>query len=230
MNKRLIALITGWTIVIMAIAAGFVFGYALPQFSTPQQDVQLSIHIQSNRVLYLAMLGGVLFIQILDVIASYTFFKFFQEDHRTIASISGWLRFIYTLIFIYGTVFLIQNFTAEEASNDWILSNFHLFQDIWTFGLIIFGIHILLLGYLMKLHGHILIILWIVALIAGGSYSLVSSLKLLEVNPEFTENLELVLALPMTIGELALAVWMIVKGGTHDLKVQKQIESVSIYS
>ena len=80
MNQRLIARITGWTIVIMALAAGFVFGYAIPDFSSPQPGDQLQIHIQSNRGLYLAMLVGIIFIQILDVIASFTFYKFFQED------------------------------------------------------------------------------------------------------------------------------------------------------
>lgn len=197
----------------MAITAGFVFGYALPQFSTLQQDVQLSMHIQSNRGLYLAMLVGILFIQILDVIASYTFFKFFEEDNRIIAAVAGWSRFIYTLIFIFGTLYLIQNLTTLGASDDMILANFAKFDSIWTFGLVHFGIHIVLLGYLMKLHKPIPIILWVLTLIAGFSYSLVSSLKFMNFNPDFTETLQMALALPMTVGELALAIWMIAKGG-----------------
>lgn len=71
------------------------------------------------------------------------------------------------------------------------------------------------LGYLMKLHGGIHKILWLLALIAGISYSLVSTLKLLEFEPEFTENLEMILALPMTVGELGLAIWMVAKGGKN---------------
>lgn len=213
MNQRLIALITGWTIVIMAITAGFAFGYALPGFSSPEQGISLQLHLQDNRGLYLAMLIGIIFVQLLDVIASFTFFKFFQKDHRTIALVSGGLRFVYTLIFCFGTLFLIRNISSDTASDRWILSNFESFQNIWTFGLIIFGIHIVLLGYLMKLHGRIHTILWILAMIAGCSYSLVSGLKLMDFNPEFTGNLEMVLALPMTLGELGLAIWMIVRGG-----------------
>ena len=35
----------------------------------------------------------------------------------------------------------------------------------------------------------------------------------MDFNPEFTGNLEMILALPMTVGKLGLAIWMIVKGG-----------------
>jgi hypothetical protein len=149
----------------------------------------------------------------LDVLVSFTFYKFFAHDNRKIAAISGGLRFVYTLIFILGTFFLFRNLTSDAVSDEWILSNFQSFQNIWTFGLIIFGIHIVLLGYLMKRHGRIHDILWVLALIAGCSYSLISSLKLVGFNPEFTGILDMILALPMTIGELALAIWMILKGG-----------------
>ena len=155
MNQRSTARITGWTIVIMATVAGFVFGYALPEFSSLQQGDQLQMHVQSNRELYLAMLVGIIFIQTLDVITSFTLFRFFLEDHRTIASVSGGLRFMYTLIFSFGTLFLIRNLTSHTTSDEWILSNIESFYNIWTFGLIIFGIHIVLLGYLTKLHERI---------------------------------------------------------------------------
>lgn len=213
MNQRLIALITGWAIVIMAIAAGFVFGYALPEFSSIQTGDQIQQQILSNRGFYLAMLAVLIFIQVLDLIVSYTFCKFFLNTHRNIASLSGALRFIYTFIFSCGTLYLIRNLTTDQVADEWMLSNFQSFHNIWTFGLIIFGIHILLLGYLMKLHERIHPILWTLALIAGCSYSLVSGLKLVDFNPELTGNLEMILALPMTVGELGLAIWMIVKGG-----------------
>jgi hypothetical protein len=197
----------------MAIVAGFVFGYALPEFSTPTGGGSIQARIENRQSLYLVMLGGLIFIQILDVLVSFTFYKFFAHDNRKIAAISGGLRFVYTLIFSLGTFFLFRNLSSETATDDWILANFQSFQNIWTFGLIIFGIHIVSLGYLMKLHGRIHAILWILALIAGCSYSLVSSLKLMDFNPTFTANMEMILAIPMTVGELGLATWMILKGG-----------------
>ncbi len=215
MNKRSFALFTGWSIIIMALVAGFVFGYALPEFSSAKEGMSLQEFIESKQSLYFAMLAGLIFIQVLDLIVSYTFYKFFLQQHRKMAAISGGLRFLYSLIFIFASLFLFKNLTDNTVYDEWILSNIQFFHNIWTFGLIIFGIHILLLGYLMKLYGGIHKILWLLALIAGISYSLVSTLKLLEFEPEFTENLEMILALPMTVGELGLAIWMVVKGGKN---------------
>lgn len=218
MNQRLTALITGWTIVIMALASAFVFGRAMPHFTLPNETASLMSIIQSERKLYYAMLAGLLFIQFLDLLASYTFFRFFLEDNPQIARFSAALRFVYTLIFIWAGFYLFQNLSTAPLSDAMILSNFKTFHWIWTFGLIIFGVHIFLLGFLMKWHESIHPLLWIMALVAGLSYSLTSILKLIGFNPDILETLELALALPMIFGELALAIWLIAKGGKLSAK------------
>jgi hypothetical protein len=65
----------------------------------------------------------------------------------------------------------------------------------------------------MKLHPPIPKILWYLALIAGISYVVVHFLKLTLTQSDIVSNLEMILALPMAIGELGLAVWLIMKGG-----------------
>lgn len=224
MNQRLTALITGWTIVIMALASAFVFGRAMPHFTLPNETASLMSIIQSERQLYYAMLAGLLFIQFLDIIASYTIYRFFLEDHPQIARISAALRFVYTLIFIWAGFYLFRNLSTAPLSDAMILSNFKSFHWIWTFGLIIFGIHLLLLGFLMKWHESIHPLLWLMALVAGLSYSLTSILKLIGFNPDLLETLELILTLSMIFGELALAIWLIAKGGK--LTAQKVLKTI----
>lgn len=65
----------------------------------------------------------------------------------------------------------------------------------------------------MKLHPPIPRILWYLTLIAGISYVFVHYLKLTLTQSAIVSNLEMILALPMAIGELGLAVWLIMKGG-----------------
>jgi presenilin-like A22 family membrane protease len=79
--------------------------------------------------------------------------------------------------------------------------------------LVVFGFHILLIGFLMKLHQKIPQILWYITLLAGVSYVVVSALKLVSPDAQLVDTLVMVLALPMTIGELGLAVWLLIKGG-----------------
>jgi len=66
----------------------------------------------------------------------------------------------------------------------------------------------------MKLHKLIPKILWYLTIVAGVSYIFVHLLK--TTSPQLTELNNLInniLALPMTLGELGLAVWLIIKGG-----------------
>lgn len=213
MNKRRIAVITGWTLILMAIVAGFSVGYAFAEFNLPNQIDSLKENILTNQGLYRNMLIGILIILILDLLVSYTLYEYFKDDNRRISIISGGLRIIYTLIFGIATFYLTKNLNINELTNQTIYTNFQLFQSIWNGGLVIFGFHIILIGILMKLHKRIPRILWYLALIAGVSYVIVHVLKLTSPSSEFVSTLAMILALPMALGELGLAIWLLVKGG-----------------
>lgn len=193
----------------MTIVAIFSIGFAYGEFSVSEK---LDVIIRKNN-LYIAMISGIFIIIILDFIVAYTLYKFFEVDNKKIAITSGIIRAIYTVIFGFATYYLAINLNTNELTNEIADSNFNLFQTIWNSGLVVFGFHIILIGYLMKLHMKIPKILWYITLIAGISYVVLSSLKLGSPNSELVKNLELVLALPMTIGELGLAIWLLIKGG-----------------
>lgn len=212
-NNRILAKITGYSLLLMAILAGFAFGFVLPKvFKSGQLDIVQS-NLASNLQLYNWMLIAILLVLLLDILVSRTLYMYFKNDNRKIALLSGVLRIVYTVIFGTAVFYLTKNLNSTETSNEIIVNNFQLFQSIWSAGLILFGIHLLFVGILMKLHPPIPKILWYLALIAGISYVFVHFLKLTLTHPDIVSNLEMVLALPMAIGELGLAVWLIIKGG-----------------
>ncbi|NNJ55098.1 MAG: DUF4386 domain-containing protein [Bacteroidia bacterium] len=217
MIKRQIAIASGVSLILMAIVAGFSVGYAYSEFYRPEQLELLKDNILQNQGLYQNMLIGILIIIILDLLVSYTLYKFFENDNKRMSIISGVIRVIYTVIFGIATYHLTKNLNASDLSNEVINSNFEQFQLIWYSGLVVFGFHIILIGVLMKLHQKIPKILWYITLIAGVSYILVHALKLTSPNSEFVSTLTMILALPMAIGELGLALWLIVKGGKAEL-------------
>ena len=215
MKTRRIAIITGWSLILMAIIAGFSFGYALSEFYQPHKSSFIKSNIQNNTPLYLYMLIGMFLILILDVIVTYTLYEFFKNCDRKISLLSGVLRMVYTLIFGLAIFYLTKNLNISELTNEGVNANFHSFESLWSGGLILFGFHILLIGILMKLHNKIPKILWYLTLIAGISYTIVNALKFIELNLVFLSKLEIVLAIPMALGELGLAVWLLLKGGNH---------------
>ncbi|MCP9767986.1 DUF4386 domain-containing protein [Lacihabitans sp. LS3-19] len=214
MNKnRTFAKITGYSLFLMAIIAGFAFGFVLPKIFNPSQLDLVKINLASNLPLYKWMLLAIIAILLLDLLVSWTLYVYFKNDNKKIALLSSILRIAYTLIFGIATYYLTKNLNYSEKSKETIIQNFQLFQSTWSAGLIIFGIHLFFVGVLIKLHSKIPKILGFLALIAGISYVIVHFLKLTVSPSDLVSNLEMILALPMAIGELGLAFWLIIKGG-----------------
>lgn len=220
MNKRISALLTGWTLIVMAIVAGFSIGFAFSEFNQAKDLESLKYLIQTRQTLYKSMLIGLSVIVLLDLLVTFTLYKYFEEVNKKISFIAAISRILYTLIFGIAFYFLVLNLAYNELSNQQINQNFHLFEVIWNGGLVIFGIHLGLVGYLMMLEKVFPTILVLLVFFAAASYLVVHALKLVAVNQAILEHLEMWLAFPMAIGELGLAIWLIGKGGKFILKPQ----------
>ncbi|WP_297337874.1 DUF4386 domain-containing protein [Algoriphagus sp.] len=213
MNQRKTALLSGWSLIVIAILAGFSIGYALPEFNQAENIEDLKELFQTRQRLYVAMLLGLFLIVLLDLVVSIMLYKYFKKISKKYALIAAISRILYTLIFSIAIYFLILNAANEDLSNPQINQNFRLFEAIWNGGLVIFGVHLSLIGYLMMWENTIPRPLVFLALFAGLSYVGVHSLKLYSAHLPFLANLEIGLAFPMALGELAFAVWLVAKGG-----------------
>jgi len=214
-KQRLNAIVTGYSLIAMAALAGFSFGYAMPIFFDVNNFETPQLNIEENIGVYILMLIGIVIIIILDILVSWTIYQFFKIYNNSIAIISFILRILYTVAFSVGTYFLFKNI-VQGVKNELLNSNFNSFETIWTIGLIVFGLHLIGVGILMKVQSNIPKILWMVTLIAGISYFVVHLLKsTLPELSDFTETLNNVLALPMVLGEIGLAIWLIAKGGKN---------------
>lgn len=211
-NKN-IAKLTGYSLLLMAVVAGFSFGFALPKiFETAKLEV-VQNNLNSNLPLYKNMLLGNLIILLLDIVVAWSLCLFFKNDNKKLAMYSFALRIIYTVLFGIATYYLAINFIHPSESTSIIIDNYNSFQKIWSIGLIVFGLHLLVVGILMKLHKLIPRILWYLTLIAGASYILIHGIKTISPqSAELTNLLNIILGLPMALGELGLAFWLIVKG------------------
>jgi hypothetical protein len=83
---------------------------------------------------------------------------------------------------------------------------------MWSLGLIIFGAHLFLIGYLVMKSGFIPRIIGILILIASFSYMILHIMHLFLPQYENTTGvLENILRLPMALGALSLGLWIWVK-------------------
>ncbi len=195
----------------MAIASGFSYGFVHTRLvaETPLATAQ---NLADNSELLLAGIAGWIVIISTDLIVTFSFCTFFISTNRKISMIIAGIRLIYTVFLILAVYQLVAIRFIEQPTvfaND-ITELLGYFERIWSFGLILFGLHLMGLGYLSIKSVHVPKFIGYLLYLGGVIYSEINIVKnssLLDVQP--FQILENELALPMALGEMLLAVWLI---------------------
>ena len=216
MKNKAAAKITGYSIIIMALLAAFAFGYAYPKICDLTDKSLTLTSLRENEILYILMVSSIILILIIDFLISYTLYIYFKGIDIFFSLMACALRLSYSIIFGFAIFFLIKNLSLTTYINDLIFYNFQQFEIIWSLGLIFFGVHLFIVGLLMILHSDIPSILWVVTFIGSLSYMVVHFMKIISIDSQFSFSLESILALPMALAEIGLAIWLILKGGNGD--------------
>ena len=201
----------GYSLLLMAICAGFSFGYVHKMIYIPT-DVNLTFTLlQENIFIYKLSVLSWVFIFILDLLVSFGIYKIYKDTNIKFAKITTLLRVLYSIILgiaIFQLILpIVNNFINKKS-----IVYFESFTSIWTFGLIIFGFHLLTLGQLGFKSDFTNNIWSFLLALAGLSYILISTLKYFfpDLN-EMTSSIEKILMAPMTIGELGFGIWIMIK-------------------
>lgn len=216
MNKkeRKAGLVAGISLIVMAVAAGFSYGFVQNQLVSESAEVTMQNLIE-NKSLFLAGLAGWLVIFITDLIVSWALYIFFKTTSKRISLITSIVRILYTLVLgvaIFHLFAIIPELTKAETATE-INSRFASFEKIWSAGLIIFGFHLLGLGYLSIKSQNIPGFFGYLLYIAGVGYVLIHAAKQFALFSQYViDSVENILALPMALSEILLAVWFIYKG------------------
>jgi hypothetical protein len=201
MNKRKLAIITGSSYLIIfftAIYANFFVVEALR--SEPLFTVQQ--HAFSVRLGIIAFLFTVLF----DVVVAWSLYALFRENNLSLPAML--FRMMHAAIMgvaLFALPLALQSTTAEE-----VLHYTHIFNLTWLIALFFFGVHLILLGGILGKPRWIAIFL----IIAGAMYMVDTLAHILLANYAAYADIFLTLvAIPSIFGEMALALWLLFRGG-----------------
>lgn len=165
-----------------------------------------------------------LFVCVLDVIAAVALYRVFAPVQRDIAKIAAALRIAYAGVFALAiwqliTISIARGGEAYRRYSDLnsalfgnrnyietIQNNINAFHLIWDAGLLLFGIHLLLVGYLAFRATYIPKYLGVLIVIAGLGY-FVDSFGAL-----YVPSYHLRIAGFTFVGELALIGWLLLRG------------------
>lgn len=225
LSMRKISLLIGVTLIIMAIASGIAYGYLHPAIFHADTHPLIPERLQTTLTFLRFELLLWLVVIVTDVIVAWALHLYMRQFHENLSLLAAWLRLIYTATLAMSIGYLLQISvslesvaTQSNANLDALLPSIaageRAFSLVWGFGLIIFGLHLLVLAYVVLKATPIHKAIGYLLLLAGASYVVIHTLTLL--GPDMTalaSQLEGFLALPMALGELSLALWFIFKKG-----------------
>lgn len=218
------AMIAGISLIIMTIAALFSFGYIHSSLVISGDSVTTLNKIQSSVGLFNVEILGWLVILITDILVSWAFYIYLKPIHQGYSLLAAWLRLIYTAILAIAVSNLIQVSGLVSHSGELfsqhvntlasqVMLSFITFESVWSFGLIVFGLHLLVIGFVVSKSKTVPKTISILLIIAGASYILIHLLHVFIPNLEsVTSTLEMILSIPMIVGELGFGIWLLLKG------------------
>lgn len=229
-SQRTAALVAGFSIVIMAVLAGYAYGYILQSLIVPNNPKLSANNIKSSMTLFRVGICSFLVIVICDILAAWGIHISLKHVNESLSLLSAWFRLVYSGILAiallnFTFVVLLLN-DADYLSvfetnqlNAWVIFFLKGFNNIWSIGLVIFGCHLMVLGYLVVRSGFIPKIFGVLLIIAALCYIISNFANLLLHDYEkYKSTVELFTSLPMIVGELGFGLWLLFKGGIESVK------------
>lgn len=225
--QRKAALAAAWSLIGMALIAGFAFGYAFNSVIIPGNATETALRIRADEGLFGSGVAGFVVIGLLDIVSAVALYAFFRAN-RQLSLLTAGLRLAYAVVLGIALLHFLPvlNLLNSHTPTADLQAMEHItaFFDTWSAGLIVFGAHLILLGYLAFKSGFVPKAWGILLIVAGACYLFSHTADLLLPGYEqYKAVVDSILSLPMIVGELGFAFWLLFRGG----KPQRSIRRVA---
>jgi hypothetical protein len=218
--RRRAARIAGVSYLVMfalAIFANFVVRQGLIEPGSASATVA---NITESIGLFRLGLAAFVIIFVLDVVIAWALHVVFRQVDRDVSLATAWFRLIYTALLgvALGSMFqVIQilgdgslGFLGTDQVNIQTMTALSSFESAWLIGLVAFGFHLVLLGWLIARSGFANNVLGYLLMVAGVAYVLDTFARGMLADYESVASIFLVaVAVPAMIGEGWLGFWLL---------------------
>jgi hypothetical protein len=215
--QRTAALVAGLGLLLMAILSPFAFLNTYQNIMVAGDAKATADNISAAGSLFNIGIFIFLVVAILDIVVAWALYVLFKPVNKSLSLLAGWFRLAYAPIFalalnqlfnasqlLSGAEYL-KAFGTDQLDAQAMLS-VNAFKNSWDIGLVIFGLHLLVLGYLAFKSGFIPKWLGILLVVAGFGYIADSFGKFL------LPNYNITLAQFTFVGEALLILWLLWRG------------------
>lgn len=217
MSLRLAALVAGLGLLGMTIAAPFAEFFVYAKL-VESGDIQTTVqNMQTSGGLLIAGIFSYLFVFILDVLVAWALYVLLIPVNRSLSLLTAWFRLVYTAIALFALAKLATVYRLLHTSDylaDIGMEQLHFqvqlllgaFRYEWGLGLILFGLHLVLLGYLVYRSGYIPRWLGILLVIAGTGW------VIYELGPYLMPDVDLGFLIIAFSLEIVFMGWLLIRG------------------
>jgi hypothetical protein len=166
-------------------------------------------NLASNETLFRLGIASLLVVAGLDVVVAGALFTVFEPASSRLSMLAAWFRLAYAAVFavaiaqLAGVLRLLPEAKGLAAQ---LLSGVHAYEDVWTVGLILFAVHLILLGVLAWRASYVPTILGALLVVAGLGYAVDGFGSVLIAG--YAANV----AAFTFVGEVLLIVWLLARG------------------
>ncbi len=213
-SARTAALVAGLALLAMAILAPFANFYVLQNLIVANDAKATSEHILASLGLFRLGIVSLLVVAVLDVVVAWGLYVLLEPVSKNLSLLAAWFRVVYAAVFaialnpLLGVLQLLegseylQAFETNQLQAQVMLS-LGAFKSGWDIGLVIFGVHLLVLGYVAFKSGFVPKWLGVLLGIAAFGYLTDSFGKLL------IPNYNLTISTFTFVGEFLLIFWLL---------------------
>jgi hypothetical protein len=217
LSLRNAAMTAGIGLLIMAVIAPIANFAILQKLVLPEDIAGTANNLMASEGLFRLGICCFLVVAVLDILVAWALYVFLKPVNRSLSMLAAWFRLVYATILVVVLIHLINvlqllngtdyisAFTVDQIHAQIMLS-LNRFTLGWESGLIIFGIHLLLLGYLVFRAGYMRKVLGILIILAASGYMIDGFGKI--ISPDY----DLPVSMFTFIGEVILIFWLLIKG------------------
>jgi Domain of unknown function (DUF4386) len=210
--SRQVCLVAGIGLLLMSVLAGFGYFVAIDGLVTPGDATATATDITASAGLFRFGILSLFVVIALDVVVAWALYRVFLPVHRTWSMAAGVIRVLYAGVYAVATAQLVRavglldpgTAAADNAGelHAQALARIEAFHSIWDVGLILFGIHLLVIAVLTYRSGFLPRFLGVLLAFAGAGY-VFDSLAAALTSPAVPE-----VSTVTFVGEFLLALWL----------------------
>jgi hypothetical protein len=228
-SQRSAALIAGIGYVVLFVLGIFANFIVRTGLVDPSEAAATFENITNSEMLFRLGLVSFLIVFIVDVIVAWALYIVFKAVNRHVSLVAAWFRIVYTVFL--GVAVIVLFLILELVSGAELLNVFdqgqleaqvalaaEAFNYTWLIGLAGFGVHLIIIGYLLVTSRWAPRTLGFVIAAAGTAY-IVDTLAygLMPNYANYASVFLVMVAIPSVIGEFSFTLWLLVRGGKQQL-------------